>query len=45
MSFLSEQFNQFTAGLDRIDEIYEETRVIDRKTDELIRFALDHNLA
>ena len=40
MSFLSEHFNRFTDSLNRVDEVYEEARIIDRKTDELIRFAL-----
>lgn len=40
MSFLSQHFPEFTAGLDKLDKVYDDTRVIDRKTDELIRFAL-----
>ena len=40
MSFLSEHFPAFTGGLSRLDKVYEETRTIDHKTDELIRFAL-----
>ncbi len=40
MSLLSEHFPEFTAGLSQLDKVYEEKRTIDRKTDELIRFAL-----
>ena len=40
MSFLSDHFNRFTDSLNRVEEVYEEARIIDRKTDELIRFAL-----
>ena len=40
MSFLSQHFPEFTSGLDELDRAYHDTRTIDRKTDELIRFAL-----
>ena len=40
MSFLSQHFPEFTATLSNLDSVYDEHRTIDRKTDELIRFAL-----
>ena len=40
MSFLTEHFPEFSESLDKIDSLYEVTRAVDRKTDELIRFAL-----
>ncbi len=40
MTFLSEHFSAFTDELDRMDRTCDAARVIDRKTDELIRFAL-----
>ena len=40
MSFLSQNFSDFTSKLSELDTIYDANRAIDRKTDELIRFAL-----
>ena len=40
MRFLDEFFPEFCGGLDKLDTLYEDNRIIDEKTDELIRFAL-----
>ncbi len=40
MAFLSENFSPFTASLKQVDDVLEEHRPFDRKTDELLRFAL-----
>ncbi len=40
MGFLSSNFETFTNSLEQVDASLEELRPIDKKTDELLRFAL-----
>ena len=40
MRFLAEYCPEFSDALSKLDAVYEEKRIIDTKTDELIRFAL-----
>jgi len=40
MGFLSENFDPFGGALSRVDAVLEEHRPFDKKTDELLRFAL-----
>ncbi len=40
MKFLTEYCPEFSDALSKLDAVYEDKRIIDKKTDELIRFAL-----
>jgi len=40
MGFLSTNFESFTRSLEQVDAVLEKQRPIDKKTDELLRFAL-----
>jgi AhpD family alkylhydroperoxidase len=40
MGFLNENANKFTDALKQVDEVLEQDRPVDMKTDELLRFAL-----
>lgn len=40
MGFLSTNFESFTRSLEQVDAALEQQRLIDKKTDELLRFAL-----
>ena len=40
MGFLSTNFIAFTQSLEQVDAVLEQQRPIDKKTDELLRFAL-----
>lgn len=40
MGFLSDEFGEFGAALNQVDEVLNKNRPFDLKTDELLRFAL-----
>ena len=40
MGFLTENAGQFTQALNQVDDVLEQSRPVDKKTDELLRFAL-----
>ena len=40
MGFLSNNIDPFTSALQQVDDVLEQTRPFDKKTDELLRFAL-----